>query len=78
MESLLTVAEAAAVTKHSPATWRAWILQRRVTVVRLGRSVRIPIGEIERLVSEGTTQAMSESPKVAGSVLSTARRVGEP
>jgi excisionase family DNA binding protein len=38
-------------------TWRAWILRRKIAVVRLGRSVRIPEEEILRLIREGTTPA---------------------
>jgi len=32
-----------------------WIAEGRVGVVRLGRSVRVPQAEIERLVNEGYT-----------------------
>lgn len=50
---LLKVGEAAKKTNLSIATWRAWILQKKVRVVRLGRSVRIPEDEVGRLVKEG-------------------------
>lgn len=55
---LLTVTEAAEKTGLSPATWRAWILRRKVQIVRLGRAVRVPEDEILRLVREGTVPAI--------------------
>ena len=45
----------------SPATIRAWIRQRRIGYVRSGRAVRIPSGEIRRLVERGTVPAILES-----------------
>ena len=36
---------------------RRWILIRKLTVVKLGRLVRIPISERERLIREGTIPA---------------------
>ncbi len=38
-----------------------WIAEGRVGVVRLGRAVRVPQGEIERLVNEGFTPARQRS-----------------
>jgi excisionase family DNA binding protein len=38
-------------------TIRAWIAQRRIGHVRLGRSVRIPSSEIRRLLEEGFVPA---------------------
>ncbi len=41
-----------------PATVRAWILHRKITVVRLGgRAIRIPKSELDRLIREGTVPA---------------------
>ena len=54
---LYKVSEVAEITGLSEATWRSWILHRRVSVVRLGRSVRIPQSEIDRLITEGTVPA---------------------
>jgi excisionase family DNA binding protein len=39
----------------SEKTAWAWIAQRRVDVVRLGRSVRVPQSSIDRLIAEGFT-----------------------
>jgi excisionase family DNA binding protein len=41
----------------SDKTAWAWIAQRRVGVVRLGRAVRVPQEEIDRLIEEGFTPA---------------------
>ena len=54
---LYRVSEASEITSLSLATWRSWILHRRVEVVRLGRSVRISQEELDRIVREGTTPA---------------------
>lgn len=54
---LLKVPEAAGMLALSPKTVWQWIGERRIEVVRLGRAVRVPLSEIERLVEEGTTPA---------------------
>ena len=58
---LFTVEDAFKRTKVKPRTWRAWILQRKIKVVRIGRTVRIPESEIRRLIAEGTTPATPAS-----------------
>lgn len=54
---LLKVPEAAEMLALSQKTVWQWIGERRIGVVRLGRAVRIPIAEIERLMEEGSTPA---------------------
>jgi excisionase family DNA binding protein len=54
---LLKVPEAAAMLALSPKTVWQWIGARRISVVRLGRAVRVPQIEIDRLTEEGTTPA---------------------
>lgn len=54
---LVRVPEAAELLALSPKTLWQWIGERRIGVVRLGRAVRIPVSEIERLMEEGTTPA---------------------
>lgn len=54
---LLKVPEAAEMLALSQKTVWQWIGQRRIGVVRLGRSVRVPQSEIERLMGEGSTPA---------------------
>ena len=48
-----TVPEAATEMNVSQATIRAWIGQRRIGYVKLGRSVRIPGAEIRRKRESG-------------------------
>ena len=48
-----TVVEAAEELNMKPGTMRAWIAQRRIGHVRLGRAVRIPPAEIQRLLRSG-------------------------
>lgn len=55
-----TVEEAAAELSLSKATIRAWIAQRRIGHVRLGRAIRIPAAEIERLLGVGFVPAAPE------------------
>ena len=55
---LLKVPEAAEMLALSQKTIWQWIGERRIGVVRLGRSVRVPLTEIERLMEEGTTPAI--------------------
>jgi excisionase family DNA binding protein len=54
---MLTVRQASERLGLREATIRAWIDQRRIGVVRLGRSVRIPVEEVQRLIAEGTIPA---------------------
>ena len=61
-ETAKTVREAADEMGLSPATLRAWIRQRRIGYMRLGRAVRIPAREIRRLVEDGTVPAVRFSP----------------
>ena len=54
---LLKVPEAASMLSLSQKTVWQWIGERRIGVVRLGRAVRVPITEIDRLMEEGSTPA---------------------
>jgi excisionase family DNA binding protein len=54
---LLKVPEAAEMLALSPKTLWQWVSARQIGVVRLGRAVRVPWSEIDRLVEEGTTPA---------------------
>jgi excisionase family DNA binding protein len=54
---LLNVPVAAEMLALSPKTLWQWIGGHRIGVVRLGRAVRIPQSEIDRLMEEGTTPA---------------------
>ena len=48
-----TVQQAAVELNLSRATIRAWIAQRRLGHVRLGRAIRIPAEEIRRVLDAG-------------------------
>jgi excisionase family DNA binding protein len=52
-----TVAEAAEDMNIAQVTVRAWIAQGRLGYIKLGRSVRVPASEIERLLREGYVAA---------------------
>jgi excisionase family DNA binding protein len=56
-KGLLKVREASERLGLQSSTLRAWIGQRRIGIVRLGRAVRIPAEEVERLIAEGTIPA---------------------
>jgi excisionase family DNA binding protein len=51
------VAEAADELGLSVHTIRAWIAGRRIAHIRLGRAIRIPAGEVRRLIDAGTVPA---------------------
>lgn len=50
---LLTVAQAAELLQVSPRTIRGWLLKRRIAFTKVGRLVRIPRRELERLIETG-------------------------
>lgn len=52
-----TVEQAALELNLSKSTIRAWVGQRRIACIRLGRAVRIPASEIGRLLELGTVPA---------------------
>jgi excisionase family DNA binding protein len=56
--ALLRVKEFAEAGNFRESTIRAWVLRRKITVVRLGgRAIRIPASELDRLIQEGTVPA---------------------
>jgi excisionase family DNA binding protein len=61
-DELLTVLETSAELNLSAGTIRAWLLSRKLAAVRLGRAVRIPRSELQRLIDEGTTPAKTGRP----------------
>jgi excisionase family DNA binding protein len=56
-ERLLTVREAAARTGHKEATWRAWILLRKVPYHKVGRSIRIAESDLTLSIEESRVPA---------------------
>ncbi len=57
MDRLLNVSQFAELLGVSSACVRRWVLERKVTVVKVGRLVRIPSAEFDRIVSNGTRTA---------------------
>lgn len=55
---LLTVTEAATALSIRPKTCWAWIGARKIATHRIGRCVRIPATEIQRILDEGFTPAL--------------------
>jgi len=53
-KAALTVKEVAVIFGVAEGTVRLWIGRRDIAVIRLGRSVRIPKTEINRVMSENT------------------------
>jgi len=60
MDRLLTVAEVAERLGLKVATIRKMIFQRRIPVVKIGRSVRFKPEDIEKIVREGYQPALEE------------------
>ena len=56
-EQLRTVQHAAEQLGLAPVTIRTWMAARRISYVKLGRSVRIPQSEIYRVIEQGMTPA---------------------
>lgn len=54
---MLTVSEVATRLGLKPATIRVWIARREIGHCKLGRAVRVPEAEIERLVRENLIPA---------------------
>jgi excisionase family DNA binding protein len=58
MSRQYTVKQAAEELNVSVHTIRAWVAQRRIGHVRLGRAVRVPASEIQRLLDKGAVPAI--------------------
>ena len=54
---LLTVKEFADAIGVTVACVRSWRLKRKISAVKLGRIVRIPRTEVQRLIEEGMSPA---------------------
>jgi excisionase family DNA binding protein len=52
-KSLLRVNEFAALLDVTPACIRRWLLERKIASTRIGRLVRIPREEADRLIESG-------------------------
>ncbi len=54
---LLTIPEFAKPLKVKNSCVRRWILERKISIVHVGRLVRIPKSELQRIISAGTRLA---------------------
>jgi excisionase family DNA binding protein len=54
---LLTISEFATFLKIKPSCVRRWMRESKVTFVHVGRLVRIPETEVERIITAGTRHA---------------------
>ena len=59
-EDLVTVEATAKRLGLKESTIRAWIARRRLAYTKLGRAIRIPSSEIERLISAGFVLVLFE------------------
>lgn len=66
MSEILTIPEFAARLKITTACVRRWIVEKRVTTIKLGRLVRIPASEAERMIDDGTRPARNRRPHAKG------------
>ncbi|HKO57426.1 MAG TPA: helix-turn-helix domain-containing protein [Thermoanaerobaculia bacterium] len=62
MSDLLTVPEFAARLKVTVACVRRWIVEKRLATVKMGRLVRIPSEEADRIIDEGYRPASNRVP----------------
>lgn len=59
-DSLLTLAEFCQPLHITIACARRWIMERKITTVKIGRLVRIPQSELERIVKNGMRPALQK------------------
>lgn len=64
---LLTVPEFAEALGVTPACIRRWLLERKVSSIKLGRLVRLNETELHRLTSEGFRPAKPDDSRKARS-----------
>ncbi len=57
---LLRVPEAAARLAIRESTIRKWIILKKISVVRIGRTVTIPEESIEKMIRDGYSAALPE------------------
>ncbi len=56
-DKLLTVDALAEEISVTPACIRRWILERKLTTIKIGRLVRIPPSEVQRIIKKGLRPA---------------------
>jgi excisionase family DNA binding protein len=66
LAALLSVPEFAERLNVKPATVRRWLLLRKITSVKIGRSIRIFSSEADRLIAEGIRPAIERRGRTDG------------
>jgi excisionase family DNA binding protein len=61
MDQLLTIDEVAKKLRNKPGTIRQWVSEKRIPYVKLGRSLRFRLAEIERFVEKNSIKEEHES-----------------
>jgi len=74
MRQLLKVPEAAIRMSISEQTAWKMVYRRKVDVVRIGRSIRIPQDSVDKLIDDGTTPAQASVVAPPGAGLPSFRR----
>jgi excisionase family DNA binding protein len=62
-ERYLTVMDCEKLTGRKASTWRRDIFERKIAFVKIGRQVRIPLSEINKLVKAGWRPAVPTGQK---------------
>jgi len=60
---LLTIPEFATALRVKPSCVRRWLLEEKITSIHVGRLVRIPASEVDRLIQAGTRPARTREEK---------------
>jgi excisionase family DNA binding protein len=63
MEQILTLKEAADHLRVSPHTIRAWVYERRIMPVKMGRRVMFTQEEIQRFIERGKDEGLRQQYK---------------
>jgi excisionase family DNA binding protein len=56
-DTLFSVPQFADALGITPACVRRWILERKITTIKLGRLIRVPSSEVDRLINAGLRPA---------------------
>ena len=60
MEKLYSFEDAAFITGIKVPTWRAWVRERKISVVRLGRRIKIRESDLQQLIDSSVIPAAEE------------------
>ncbi len=60
VQRLLTIREASEQLGLRESTLRKWVLQKRISYCKLGRSVRLPAEVVAKLIRESYQEAIPE------------------